>query len=107
MFENKDAYVRKLKAKIDEWNAEIDKLMAKADQAGAEAKIKYRHQLDDLRVKRKEVEDRLAALQEAGESSWEGLKHGIERSWDTWMQSFTKAKSEFEEGYKDGKKKKE
>ena len=31
MSETKDAYVQKLKAKIDEWNADIDTLTAKAD----------------------------------------------------------------------------
>ncbi len=31
---DKDAYVQKLHAKLDEWNAEIDKLKAKADKAG-------------------------------------------------------------------------
>ena len=41
MTEKRDAYVQKLKAKMDEWNAEIDKLAAKADQADAETKIKY------------------------------------------------------------------
>jgi hypothetical protein len=34
-----------LKAKLDEWNAEIDKLPAKADQAEAGAKIEYQKQL--------------------------------------------------------------
>jgi hypothetical protein len=48
---NRDAYVRKLKAKLDEWNAEIDKLQAKAELAEAEAKIEYEKQLADLRAK--------------------------------------------------------
>ncbi|MFO8090271.1 MAG: hypothetical protein R6U13_10575 [Desulfatiglandaceae bacterium] len=31
----RDAYVQQMKARMDEWNAEIDKLKAKADQAKA------------------------------------------------------------------------
>ena len=38
MNEKRDDYVEKLKAKLDEWNGEIDKLEAKADQAVSEAK---------------------------------------------------------------------
>ena len=38
MQDTKDAYVRKLKAKIDEWNAEIDALAAKTEQEHPELK---------------------------------------------------------------------
>jgi hypothetical protein len=99
MSEKKDAYVKKLKAKIDEWNAEIDKLAAKAEQAEADSKIAYHERLDDLRTKRKDMEDKMAALQQAGEGSWQGLKQGLEQSWDVFRESLTRAKSELERGY--------
>ena len=41
MLENREATIRKLKAKIDEWNADIDKLAAKARQVKAE-KVRMR-----------------------------------------------------------------
>jgi len=56
MMDKRDAYVQKLKAKLNEWNAEIDVLAAKADQAGADAKIAYHKRLEDLRAKRTELE---------------------------------------------------
>ena len=37
----KDQYVQKLHAKLDEWNAEIDKLKAKADKTSAESRVEY------------------------------------------------------------------
>ena len=37
--ENKDAYIQKLSARLDEWNAEIDKLRAKADKAESNRKF--------------------------------------------------------------------
>jgi len=100
---SRDAYVQKLKAKLDEWNATIDKLQAKADQTEAESKIKYEKQLADLRAKRKDVDEKILELEQAGESAWEGLKQGLENSWDILKASFTKAKSEFDRGYKEGK----
>jgi len=103
MTEKRDAYVQKMKAKLDEWNAEIDKLQAKADQAKAASKIQYQKQITELREKRKEIEDKIAALQEAGESAWEDLKQGLENSWEILKTSFTRAKSEFERGYKEGR----
>jgi peptidoglycan hydrolase CwlO-like protein len=96
MTEKRDAYVQKLKAKMDEWNAEIDKLQAKADQAEAEAKIEYQEQIDDLKAKRKEMELKIAELQQAGEGAWEDLKQGLENSWEILKGAFAKAKSRFE-----------
>ncbi|MDZ7700370.1 MAG: hypothetical protein U5R49_26725 [Deltaproteobacteria bacterium] len=95
MSETRDAYVQKLKAKMDEWNAEIDKLEAKADQADAESKIEYEKQLEDLRAKRKDVEDKMAELQQAGDGAWEDLKAGIESSWDSLGNALKSAASRF------------
>jgi len=105
MSAKRDAYVEKLKAQLDEWNADIDKLAAKAAQAEAEANIEYQNQLDDLRTKRDDVRDKLSAIQQAGEGAWEDLKEGLENSWDILKMSFNKAKVEFEKGYKSGAKK--
>lgn len=104
MSEKRDAYVQKLKAKIDEWTADIDKLSAKAEQAKADAKIKYQQELEELRAKRQELEDRIANIQSAGESAWEELKQGVESSWEVWKASFSRAKTAFEQGYKEGRK---
>ncbi len=95
MAEKRDAYVQKMKAKMDEWNAEIDKLKAKADQAGAESKIQYEKQLEDLRAKRKDIEDKMAELQQAGDGAWEDLKTGIDSAWDSLGNAVKSAASKF------------
>ena len=102
MSEKRDAYVEKLKAKMDELNAEIDKLRAKANQAEAELKMNYFEQLEDLQAKRKDVEDKVAELQQIGEKAWEDFREGLENSWEILKISFTKAKSEFQRGYREG-----
>ena len=99
----RDAYVEKMKAKLDEWNAEIDKLAARADQADAQAKIAYRKQLNELRTKRRDLEEKIGAVQQAGEGAWEDLKQGLENSWEILKASVSKAKSEFERGYREGR----
>lgn len=98
----RDAYIQKLKAKIDEWNADIDKLTAKAEQVEADAKIKYQRQLEELRANRQDLEDKIEDLQSAGESAWEELKQGVESSWHSWKESFSKAKIAFEKEYHKG-----
>jgi uncharacterized coiled-coil DUF342 family protein len=104
MPEKKDVYVQKLKAKIDEWNAEIDKLSAKADQSQADLKLRYLEQIQGLKEERNKIEAKLEALQEAGESAWDELKEGLEDSFNVWKDSFSKAKAAFGQGFRDGKK---
>jgi uncharacterized coiled-coil DUF342 family protein len=96
MNENRrDAYVQQLKAKMDEWNAEIDKLKAKADQAKAGSKIEYQKQMEDLREKRNKFQNRITEIEQAGEGAWEDLKQGVESSWEALKLSLSKAKSRF------------
>lgn len=100
MGDKRDAYIKELKERMDEWNAEIDLLWAKAGQAKAEAKIEYLKKLEELRAKRKVLQERIAEAEQGSESAWEALKQGLESSWITLKMSLTKAKSEFESGYK-------
>ena len=102
--EKKEIYLQKLKAKMHEWTAEIDKLEAKAGQIKADAKIEYEKRIADLKEKRKDFEAKLAEMKKAGDGTWEGLKQGLENSWEVLKTSFTKAKAEFERGYREGKK---
>lgn len=73
MGETRDAYIRKIQAKMDEWNAEIDKLEAKVEQADAEGRIALQRQIDSLRAKRTETEAKVAEMKEAGEQAWKDL----------------------------------
>ena len=70
----KDAYVQKMHAKLDEWNAEIDKLKAKADKAEAESRLEYQKEIETLQKRRKEAEEKLGEVRQAGEGAWEDLK---------------------------------
>jgi predicted nucleic acid-binding Zn-ribbon protein len=96
MAEKRDAYVKKLKDQIDDWNAQIDKLSAKVDQADTKVKAEYRRRLEDARKKRKDLEDKIASMQKAGEGAWEALKEGIENSWKQLKAGLSKTKSDFE-----------
>ena len=52
---DRDAYVKKMQAKLDDWNAEIDQLSAKADAAQADAKLEYDKQIETLKKQREEA----------------------------------------------------
>lgn len=91
----KDQYVEKAKAKLDQWNAEIDKLQAKADEADAGSRIEYQKQLDEMRAKRDEAQVRLKELAEASDDAWEDVKAGFDKAWDNISGAFQSALSRF------------
>jgi uncharacterized coiled-coil DUF342 family protein len=92
---DKDAYVQKLHAKLEEWNAEIDKLKAKADQAEADSRVEYQKQIESLQQKRKDVESKIEEIAEAGEGALEELKSGVQGAWDSMEKALKAARSKF------------
>ena len=92
---DKDAYVQKMQAKLDEWNAEIDKLKAKAAQAEADSRVEYQKQIQNLQEKRQGAEKKLAEVRQAGESAWQDLKAGAQSAWDAMEDALKSARSRF------------
>jgi predicted nuclease with TOPRIM domain len=77
----KQAYADKMDAQLRQWQAKIDALQAKADQAEAEQKIRYHEQIELLRTKQQQLEEKLEQLRSAGADAWEELKGGVELAW--------------------------
>ncbi|PTQ91512.1 hypothetical protein C8R30_13118 [Nitrosomonas nitrosa] len=92
---NKDAYVKKLEAQLDEWNAEIDLLKAKADKASADAQIEYAKEIDELRSMRDAASSKLSEIKNAADDAWEDLKEGTESAWNSLSQAVKSATSKF------------
>jgi uncharacterized coiled-coil DUF342 family protein len=92
---DRSAYRQKLEAQLDEWRAEIDKLQAKAVEAGADARIEYEKQVEELREQQKEAQERLEELNDAGEEAWDDLKDGVEKAWDNLGNAVQKAVERF------------
>lgn len=77
----RDAFVNAMKAKIDEWNADIDKVEARAKQAAASAQGDYKELLTELRKRRDEASVKLRELQATNESAWSDMRVGFEKAW--------------------------
>lgn len=91
----KEAYQQKMDAQFKEWQAKIDLLKAKADQAKAEQKIKYYEQIESLRVKQQHVHEKLEEMRSASESAWEELKAGVDLAWQDLKGSVERAMDKF------------
>jgi hypothetical protein len=95
MGEERDAYVEKLKIQFDEWNAEIDKLQAQADQAQADIRTTYLKHLIQLKSKRQVLKEKMAELHQAGEGAWEDVKKSVDMAQKILSESIQSAKSRF------------
>lgn len=93
MTDRRDAYVEKLKAQLDEWNARIDLLEATARRTKAEARLEYQKRVEPIRGKWTEIRERLAELQSAAGQSWEVVRDGIEAAWSELREGFEEARS--------------
>ncbi len=94
--QKKQAYEEKLQSQLDEWDAKIDVLKAKADKAGAAAKADYYETIEDLQQKRAEAKDKLQELRAAGDDAWEDMKEGLEAAWSRLGAAIKSARSRFE-----------
>jgi len=92
---SRDEYVRKMQAKLEEWNAEIDTLAARAAKATSEVKSEYAEQIAVLQEKQAAARLKIDELQHSGESAWEDLKSGIELAWTAMGEAIDSARSRF------------
>lgn len=91
----KDEYIRKMHAKLDELNAEIDALSAKAGGVTADVMKEYHEQIETLKAKQVVSRQKMEELHNAGGNAWEDLKSGIDLAWNAMNEALDSARSRF------------
>ncbi|KUJ81561.1 coiled coil domain-containing protein [Microbulbifer flavimaris] len=89
---DRSAYEQKARAKLKEWNAEIDKLSARAEQASADTKMKYRDEIDKLQSKRESMKRKLEQLHGKSGDAWDEFRDGLEDAWTDMKRSIERAR---------------
>lgn len=95
MATKKEAYQQKLEAQLDEVEARLKLWRSKMEQAGADAKIEYERQLENLEKQRDTARNRLQELRNASEDAWEDVKAGADRAWNDLRNAFENAAEHF------------
>jgi predicted nuclease with TOPRIM domain len=87
-------YVDALKRKLDEVDQEVDALEGRLRDASGELQARGRKALDDLRVTRLQLQDRLAELATTGDDAWQRLRFHLDAAWDTLKTGLLAARDE-------------
>jgi F0F1-type ATP synthase membrane subunit b/b' len=95
MSEQRDAFIERLKASLDQLNREIDELAARARRASGDAQERHQEDIDRLKAYREEARLRLNELQRAGSEAGEDLRRGAEQAWDRMREALRVAGSRF------------
>ena len=80
----RDEQLEKFKAKLDEWNADIDALEEKARAAQADMQAHYENQLATMRKARDDAQAQFFQMQNAAVEAWEAMAQGAHNAWQAW-----------------------
>jgi predicted nucleic acid-binding Zn-ribbon protein len=80
---------------LDEWEAEVDKLKAKASGASADAQLELNKQIEALEGKIGEGRTKFAEIADASEDAWESIKEVVESAWESMTSAFSDAAARF------------
>ena len=75
-------YIDLMAARLKELDDQIRELEEFADKAIEAVKDDYRRQINDLFLKKADVQDKVNKVQEACGDVWEDMKAGTELSWE-------------------------
>ena len=91
----RDEYVEKMKAQLDQWNADVAKWEVKTREARAEARAEYEKGLEAFRQQRERAMPELRKVQTAAGDAWMELARGADEAWARMREAFDKASSRF------------
>lgn len=84
----RDAYVAAMKAQLDELNAKMTRLDARAEEAKLDARAKYKEEMAKLRHQSDLASAKFDEMKAASESSWDAMVAQMDKVRDAWLHSF-------------------
>lgn len=90
----KSIYIEKMKTQLDELNANMNKLDAKAEEAKDDVRAMYKEEMAKLRHQSKLAVGKLDDMKVATEETWEAMVTEMEKVRDAFVHSFNYFKSQ-------------
>lgn len=86
----REEFKEKAKQSIDDLFVQIEKLEAKMKQAKADARVKYKDEIDELRQKKAEMQYLLDKVENAVEDKWQEVKAAFNESAPSFKEGFAR-----------------
>jgi hypothetical protein len=90
----KNVYIEAMKAQLDELNANMTKLDAKAKEAKADARDAYLEEMRKLRHQSKVASAKLDELKDASQDNWDKMVQEADKVREAFVHSFNYFKSQ-------------
>ena len=90
----RDEYIAKMKLQLDEMDAKMDKLEAKAKEAKEDARAKYKEEIAKLRQQSRLAKSKLEELKASGAEKWDAMVAEMEKISDATAHSYNYFKSQ-------------
>ena len=90
---DRNAFIEKVKGKLDELDNEFDQLQVKADKAGEDVRHQWETRKLELKEKRKELSAQLDEVRNDSNSRWEDVKDSVEKTWDSTLDGLKDIKN--------------
>jgi len=74
-------HISRIKAKLDEWDDELEKLEDRARDAGGDALEHWERHKMELQAMLVEMQERIDELRYNAEDAWTGIKGGLDKTW--------------------------
>jgi len=91
-FAEKDEFVKYMQGQLTTLNQDLDKLSAKIDNSTDAIKAEAKPKLQDLRDQTAKLSQQLANDSNATASTWDSVKAGTKKAYDSMTASFTDAR---------------
>lgn len=92
---DKELHRQKMQARLDLWNAELDRLKAKAAMASAGTQLEMQKQIEQLERGIEDGRAKLSKLVTAGEEDWASAREEVESSWNMLESAIRDAAGKF------------
>lgn len=90
----RDEYTAKMKLQLDELDAKMDQLEAKAKNAKEDVRAKYQEEMTNLRQQSKLAKAKLQEVKAASEDKWDAMVAEMEKVRDAVIHSYRYFKSQ-------------
>ena len=92
---NRDEYVEKMKAQLDQWNSQAAAWEAATREATAEARVELEKQVGIMKSRADDLVYRMELLKGASADAWQDVARGADEARRTMQEAFEKARLHF------------